>query len=162
MWLLLSGGILAADYLCGPFLLFPVLFIVPVMLAGWNCARREAIAIALALTAARFGFRYLWDAGTPLLGDVVNAVIRGIVLVSLGVLVSKVAEQNAQLSQRLKQLEGLLPICSHCKKIRNEEKEWTRLETYIVTHSQVEFSHGVCPECAKLHYGIALPDENAF
>lgn len=161
-WFLLSAAILAADYLCGPFLLFPILFIVPVMLAGWNRARRDAVAIALFLTAARFGFSFLWDPGSPMAGDIVNTLIRGIVLVSLGILVSRVADQNAQLSRRLKQLEGLLAICSHCKKILDEENRWTRLETYIVEHSQAEFSHGVCPECAKLHYGVIAPREDAF
>ena len=49
-------------------------------------------------------------------------------------------------------LHGILPICSHCKKIRNDEGAWTRLEEYIGMHSDVQFSHGICPECLRKHY----------
>lgn len=52
----------------------------------------------------------------------------------------------------IKILRGLLPICSSCKKIRNDEGYWTQLEVYIEEHSQVEFSHGICPECCKILY----------
>ncbi len=49
-------------------------------------------------------------------------------------------------------LRGLLPICSHCKKIRDEEGHWNQLETYIDNHSEAEFSHGVCPDCATKYF----------
>jgi AmiR/NasT family two-component response regulator len=53
---------------------------------------------------------------------------------------------------RVKTLSGLLPICSHCKKIRDDEGYWNQLETYIQEHSEIVFSHGLCPECAKELY----------
>lgn len=53
----------------------------------------------------------------------------------------------------VKQLEGLLPICSFCKKIRNDKGYWNRIETYISDHTQAQFSHGLCPDCGKKHYG---------
>ncbi len=161
-WVLLSLLILEADFLCGPRLLFPILFTFPVILAGWNCARRDAVLIALFLTVARLGFSFMWEQDTPTWADVVNAVVRGAVLVSLGVLVSRVAAQNAQLARRLKRLEGLLPICAHCKKILDEDRHWIRLETYIAEHSQAEFSHGICPDCARVHLGVNPPNESAF
>jgi DNA-binding response OmpR family regulator len=49
-------------------------------------------------------------------------------------------------------LRGILPICSFCKKIRNDEGYWDRVEAYITRHSLAEFSHSVCPECLKKHY----------
>jgi len=52
----------------------------------------------------------------------------------------------------VKQLSGLLPICSFCKKIRDEKGEWKQMETYISEKSDAEFSHGICQECAKKHY----------
>ena len=52
----------------------------------------------------------------------------------------------------VKKLTGLLPICCHCKKIRDDEGYWTQVEGYISTHSEARFSHGVCPECMKEHY----------
>ena len=52
----------------------------------------------------------------------------------------------------VKTLSGLLPICSHCKKIRDDEGYWKSIELYIYEHSEAEFSHGICQECAKIHY----------
>jgi hypothetical protein len=48
---------------------------------------------------------------------------------------------------RVKQLSGLLPICASCKKIRDDKGYWNQLEHYISDHSEVDFSHGICPEC---------------
>jgi len=47
----------------------------------------------------------------------------------------------------VKQLTGLLPICSYCKKIRDDKDCWQQLETYISNHSEAMFSHGICPAC---------------
>ena len=47
------------------------------------------------------------------------------------------------------QLSGLLPICSSCKKIRDENDRWKHIETYISEHSEAEFSHGLCPDCSR-------------
>ncbi|HXG55755.1 MAG TPA: response regulator transcription factor [Vicinamibacterales bacterium] len=57
----------------------------------------------------------------------------------------------------VKQLSGLLPICSYCKSIRRDGDYWQQLEAYISEHSEVDFSHGVCPACfeqAKKEFGI--------
>jgi sigma-B regulation protein RsbU (phosphoserine phosphatase) len=59
---------------------------------------------------------------------------------------ARVRELEATLSQ-IKQLQGLLPICSYCKKIRDERDYWHRVESYISEHAAVEFSHGICPAC---------------
>ena len=60
-------------------------------------------------------------------------------------------ELSEALSQ-VKQLSGLLPICSSCKKIRDDQGYWSQIETYIRTHSEASFSHGICPECAGKLY----------
>jgi len=52
----------------------------------------------------------------------------------------------------IKTLRGLLPICSYCKKIRDDKGYWNRIESYIQDHSGAEFTHGMCPECLKKHY----------
>jgi DNA-binding response OmpR family regulator len=57
----------------------------------------------------------------------------------------------------VKQLSGLLPICSYCKRIRRDGDYWQQLEAYVSEHSEAEFSHGVCPECfeqAKKEFGF--------
>ncbi len=53
---------------------------------------------------------------------------------------------------KVKKLSGLLPICSHCKKIRDDKGYWNQIENYIHEHSEAEFSHSICRECAKKHY----------
>jgi hypothetical protein len=63
-------------------------------------------------------------------------------------LVSELKEAMAE----VKRLSGLLPICSSCKKIRDDKGYWNQLEAYIRDHSEVEFSHGICPECEKKLY----------
>ena len=73
---------------------------------------------------------------------------------------SAIARQKLQAQNRalqtalaeIKTLHGIIPICSHCNKIRDEKGLWNRLEEYIRNHSEAEFSHGICPTCAKKHY----------
>ena len=52
----------------------------------------------------------------------------------------------------IKRLRGMLPICSSCKKIRDDKGYWNQIEIYIEDHSDAEFSHGICPECIKKLY----------
>ena len=63
---------------------------------------------------------------------------------------SALAHRVRQLEEalsRVKQLQGLLPICSYCKKIRNDRNYWQQVEGYISERSEAQFSHGICPEC---------------
>jgi len=53
---------------------------------------------------------------------------------------------------QVRTLKGYLPICAHCKKIRNDKGYWEQIEKYIRDHSEAEFSHGICPDCAKKLY----------
>jgi sigma-B regulation protein RsbU (phosphoserine phosphatase) len=66
----------------------------------------------------------------------------------------RLADRVAELEHALAhvtRLQGLLPICMYCKKIRNDQNYWTQVETYITDHSEVRFSHGICPECRAKH-----------
>jgi PAS domain S-box-containing protein len=53
---------------------------------------------------------------------------------------------------KVRKLSGMLPICSSCKKIRDDKGYWNQIESYLSHHSEAEFSHGICPECAKKIY----------
>ncbi|WDP89035.1 MAG: DUF3365 domain-containing protein [Desulfobacter sp.] len=57
----------------------------------------------------------------------------------------------------IKTLSGLLPICAHCKKIRDDQGYWNSLELYLQEHSDATFSHGICQDCLKLHYPDYTP-----
>ncbi len=59
----------------------------------------------------------------------------------------KVAERILGLRKEIEQLEVLLPICSYCKRIRNDHEEWEPLEKYIEEHFEQLLSHGICPDC---------------
>ena len=61
-------------------------------------------------------------------------------------LAERVAELQAALSN-VRQLSGLLPICSYCKRIRGDDQYWQQVEGYIAEHSDAQFSHGICPTC---------------
>lgn len=50
-------------------------------------------------------------------------------------------------------LQGILPICAHCKRIRTESGEWSQLEVYVRRHSEADFSHGICPDCEQKFFG---------
>jgi PAS domain S-box-containing protein len=69
-----------------------------------------------------------------------------------------IAELEAAL-ENVKTLRGLLPICAHCKKIRDDRGYWRQVESYIEERSLAEFSHGICPECAKKHFGFEKTDD---
>jgi hypothetical protein len=81
------------------------------------------------------------------------------VTASLG-LGRKIMEQKSEkaLREREKALEdvrilhGLLPICASCKKIRDDKGYWTQIEAYIAAHSEANFTHGICPDCARKLY----------
>lgn len=65
---------------------------------------------------------------------------------------AKLRDLNRELRtalDQIKTLRGLLPICAWCKKIRDDDGYWKRLETYFRAHAEVEFSHGICPECLE-------------
>ena len=58
-----------------------------------------------------------------------------------------VAERIVGLQDRVKRLEGVLPTCMYCKKIRDERSDWVSIENYISQRTEASFSHGVCPGC---------------
>ena len=79
-------------------------------------------------------------------------------------LANRVRDLETALEQ-VKQLQGLLPMCSYCKKIRDEENYWQRVEDYIIAHSDATCSHGICPDCWEkvvkpefIKEGIPVPD----
>jgi CheY-like chemotaxis protein len=81
-------------------------------------------------------------------------------------LAERVRELEAAL-KLVKQLQGLLPICLYCKRIRNDKNYWEQVESYIMEHAEVRFSHGICPDCyekivkptlAELRRGKSSPE----
>ncbi len=62
---------------------------------------------------------------------------------------------------KIKTLSGMLPICASCKRIRDDDGYWNQIESYIRDHSDAEFSHSICPECAQKIYPEFFRKEEA-
>lgn len=91
---------------------------------------------------------YLFGAiATPV--NWVESLIETIVTLTIGGLLIFMTNK---LFKRVRHLEGLLPICAVCKKIRDDNDYWRQAEIYIAAHSDAEFSHSLCPDCAKELY----------
>lgn len=58
----------------------------------------------------------------------------------------------------VKKLQGIIPICMHCHKIRDDQESWQRIESYLMEHADVQFSHGICSECMTEHYSDIMKD----
>ncbi len=74
--------------------------------------------------------------------------------------IDEVEKLNAELRDALehvKRLQGLLPICMHCKSIRDDEDAWHRIETYLEQHSEARFTHSLCDACREKHYPLPVP-----
>lgn len=84
---------------------------------------------------------------TPI--NYLESTFESIVIALLGIIIIFLTHT---ILQRLNYLEGILPVCSFCNKIRSEDR-WIPIENYISEHSEADFSHSVCPECAKANYG---------
>jgi hypothetical protein len=72
---------------------------------------------------------------------------------------ARTAAQLRDALHNVRTLQGLLPICSHCKKIRNDDGYWQQVESYIGQRSDARFSHGICPDCAQEHYPGLLDED---
>lgn len=149
VWLGLTLLVVAGDYLTGPFIEFPILFIFPVALAAWYNGRWWGVALAVLAPLAHLYFLTVWVVPSTIWEGSINTAIQMIVLGVLAWLIDQIARQRRE----IRVLQGLLPICSVCKKIRSRDNTWEVLEKYLSEHSEVEFSHGLCPACLREHYG---------
>ena len=119
-----------------------------------------AFVYACMLPLLRLPMFAYWGVSQSLLVGSMNALIRIVVLCAtahffyLARLYCRLREETDKraLEQRINTLEKVLPICSNCKKIRNSAGTYVQLESYISSHSDIMFNHGICPECVKLLY----------
>lgn len=150
--------------------LFSALVVTLIYVAGW------------VLFSTLLGKRFLFsmaDRGQPAIGAIfISILYLAATTLFVFILIKKQVHQNALLLSRLeladetlesrvkirtaelesslngiKTLKGIIPICAHCKSIRNRSGQWEQIESYIKKHSEAEFSHGLCPDCDKELYG---------
>jgi PAS domain S-box-containing protein len=98
-------------------------------------------------------WRWIFDRGVPFFDDASGEFL-GYIGSCIDVTPRVEAEEGLRRAQEdeVKTLRGLLPICMHCKKIRDDSDYWHGFETYISAHSKADFSHGICPDCLETKY----------
>ncbi len=112
--------------------------------------KREPFEMQYRLKRYDGAYRWILDKGSPFFGD--DGEFRGFVG-SCTDISDRIEAQRALDEAReheLANLRGLLPICMVCKKIRDSDGSWYQLELFISSHSKADFTHGLCPHCAKL------------
>jgi CheY-like chemotaxis protein len=88
----------------------------------------------------------------PFIGrELRSRIAVGVRVLGLEEMLAKMVRQLETALEDVKQLRGLLPICSYCNKIRNDEDYWEQVDSYVGRHSDVEFSHSICPACYEKH-----------
>jgi phosphoserine phosphatase RsbU/P len=68
-------------------------------------------------------------------------------------------EELRQALDQIKTLRGIVPICAHCKKIRDDQGYWNQVEAYVSRHSEARFSHGICPDCTRTFFPEFTKDD---
>ena len=147
-WLVLSVAIMVLEYYTGPFVQFAILLVFPVTIATALHGLRAGIALAVGLPLVRLSFFLVWPIPSSWGVAVADALSDVVILGVTAALIDRMVRQDVE----LRVLHGLLPICSFCKKIRDETGEWRQLETYIAARSSARFSHTFCQECGRRHY----------
>jgi len=141
-------------------------YLIPIALVTLRSSRTPALLTSIvcgvmwiSMDVRSPGYSFLWL-------DAWNNLLRVGVFVSSALLLSRLKgdmlremKLNAELQAALAevhQLSGLLPICAWCKRIRDDDGNWQQIETYITVHSEADFTHGICPDCARKHQRQAL------
>jgi hypothetical protein len=164
LWATITGvGVLVlglVDWLTGYELNFYLFYFLPVSVGAWFFGLGASVSLAVFSAIVWFGADLLsGHVHSSHAHAVWNTTIRLVSFVAIGWAVSRMrnaldrehnnAEGLRQALSEIKVLEAFLPICSQCKKIRDEQGVWQQFEVYIGQHSNTKFSHSYCPECAK-------------
>ncbi len=160
--LALAACIFALDILTPKGVSGEVLYVGLVLVALWSPRPRLIILVATGTSALTILGFFLSPPGGLVWMAIVNRVLTTSaiwIVAFLALLHHREAQEREQLILQLqealaqvKTLRGLLPICASCKKIRDDRGYWSQIETYIGDRSDAEFTHGLCPECAKKLY----------
>jgi hypothetical protein len=152
-WIAIAALLVWIDSITGPKTQFPVAYVIPVTLAAWYSGRWPAIALAVAMPLIHVVLLIeLWKQPGSITALLLTTTLRGAVILAMALWFARLSEHERELRRQVQTLEGLLPICAFCKKIRNESGEWERLEKFIAERSEAKFSHAFCPACWKTHY----------
>lgn len=144
--LLIAAFVIALDYAVAPDTEFPGLFVVPVVYAAWYGGLAWGVPMSL-LPFAHLAVRQAAGGPVDMYVITISAVVRAVAMAPVAMWVASVAASQRALSKEVAMLQGLLPICSYCKKIRDDSGNWQALEKYISDRSDATFTHGICETC---------------
>jgi hypothetical protein len=158
--LIISIAILGlTDYLTGYEFGFFMFYFIPIAIGALTLRTRYAYLLSV-LSAIAWGLSD-WYAGHPyshliyyawnIVGHFISFFIIAYSISRIHSLLleeRKISKELQDALNEVKTLSGLLPICAWCKRIRNDEGYWQHIEEYVKTHSDVQFSHGLCKDCA--------------
>ena len=147
-WTAVAASFLAFDYFGGGGTEFPI----PVIFAAWYSGAWPAIALAIAVSVFHVLVLIVGWKGNDLTVPIAMTLVRLAVVSVMGLWFARLSEHERQLHRYVVKLEGLLPICSHCKRIMNEAGAWEPIEAFISERSDAGFTHGLCPACLREHY----------
>lgn len=150
-FLTLAAVLMVVDFCLGPYIQFPVFFVVPVMLIAWYYNTGWAVAVALAMAGGRFLFHWYWDFPVELMPAALNTVMRGVVLVVIAYLTASTAILVRRLRQRIRDLEAQLPVCEECGVLQNDTGQW--VDAGVMPPK----APCLCPVCEERRYGMS-PD----
>jgi hypothetical protein len=124
IWYLTAAvAVLLIDFIAGRAVQFPIYYLLPAGMAARRHHKAAAYVLATPLPLARIIFHFLWQDTLMLSVSFVNAAVEVSALVFYVYLVDRTSSQTRELVKKVKTLEGILPICASCKRIRNEEGE---------------------------------------
>lgn len=147
-WIIAAAAILLLDYVTGPSIQFPILFVIPVALATTTHGPRAGVGAAVVLPLLRLSFFLSWALPSSWILKAIDTAVDVAILIGLSLLLDKILQQQ----RAIRVLQGMLPICAFCKRIRDEAGHWRQLEWFISEHSSARFSHTFCQDCARKHY----------
>ena len=151
-WLLASTAVIPVDYFTGPYLdSMVLLYPIPAAMAAWSGSPRWSMALAGMLPPLRMLIFHYWGWPAPTFDAVLDTAVIVLFCIAIAFLILHLRRQ----ALALRVLEGMLPICGFCKRIRNGQA-WEPLEGFISEHSEALFSHTFCAECGAKHYGDYL------
>lgn len=154
-YLAMGAGILVLDWLAGPLLLFPILFVIPIVLSAWYCSARWAYGLAVVLPLGRLCIAIWVDEHSPVIFAVINALVRIGVLTLLAYFVRRTARQTKQLRE---QVAGFVTICAWSRTVKYEG-EWLSIEQYLRRHFNINTTHGISPAEAEKMFGKLEKDK---
>lgn len=168
-WLVVAACIIMSlavdwlDYTTGEEYELFILYYIPVGIIAWQVGRTVGLLMSIFCAATWFQSDFLTHQHYSLLVGSWDTSMRLISFAALAWTLSQVRTEltrekklNTELADamaQIKTLTGILPMCSFCRRIRDDSRRWVHLEAYITRHSEAQVSHGLCPTCYKRYYG---------